>query len=100
MYAAYSMAFLRREAPLDPKQPDVAPSGNGKSSLANRGILARRISACGRVGARAINRAMPLAPATSSNRSDIRRDDWAARHAPAALLPFVRLARLDRPIGT
>jgi 4-hydroxybenzoate polyprenyltransferase len=43
---------------------------------------------------------MPLAPATSSNRSDIRRDDWAARHAPAALLPFVRLARLDRPIGT
>jgi 4-hydroxybenzoate polyprenyltransferase len=33
-------------------------------------------------------------------RSDIRRDDWAARHAPPALLPYIRLARLDRPIGT
>ncbi len=32
--------------------------------------------------------------------TDIRRDDWAARHAPAALLPYIRLARLDRPIGT
>src|SRR5882757_5417749 len=32
--------------------------------------------------------------------TDIRRDDWAARHAPAGLLPFIRLARLDRPIGT
>jgi 4-hydroxybenzoate polyprenyltransferase len=33
-------------------------------------------------------------------RTDIKRDDWAARHAPAALLPYLRLARLDRPIGT
>jgi 4-hydroxybenzoate polyprenyltransferase len=32
--------------------------------------------------------------------TDIRRDDWAARYAPAALLPYIRLARLDRPIGT
>src|SRR5262249_25559222 len=32
--------------------------------------------------------------------TDIRRDDWAARWLPAALLPFARLARLDRPIGT
>ena len=34
------------------------------------------------------------------DRSDIRRDDWAARHLPPALLPCLRLARLDRPIGT
>jgi 4-hydroxybenzoate polyprenyltransferase len=33
-------------------------------------------------------------------RSDIRRGDWAERLAPAAALPYVRLARLDRPIGT
>src|SRR5258708_14224266 len=32
--------------------------------------------------------------------TDIRADGWAARHAPAALLPYIRLARLDRPIGT
>jgi 4-hydroxybenzoate polyprenyltransferase len=32
--------------------------------------------------------------------SDIRAGDWAERHAPAALLPYIRLARLDRPIGT
>jgi 4-hydroxybenzoate polyprenyltransferase len=32
--------------------------------------------------------------------TDIRGDDWAARYAPAALLPYIRLARLDRPIGT
>jgi 4-hydroxybenzoate polyprenyltransferase len=38
--------------------------------------------------------------ATSRDTTDIRRDDWAARHAPAALLPYIRLARLDRPIGT
>jgi 4-hydroxybenzoate polyprenyltransferase len=31
---------------------------------------------------------------------DIRVDDWAVRHAPPALLPYIRLARLDRPIGT
>jgi 4-hydroxybenzoate polyprenyltransferase len=32
--------------------------------------------------------------------SDIRRGDWADRWAPRALLPYIRLARLDRPIGT
>jgi 4-hydroxybenzoate polyprenyltransferase len=32
--------------------------------------------------------------------TDIRRDDWASRHAPPVLLPYIRLARLDRPIGT
>src|SRR5260370_35963402 len=38
--------------------------------------------------------------ATGPASTDIRRDDWAARHAPAVLLPYIRLARLDRPIGT
>jgi 4-hydroxybenzoate polyprenyltransferase len=33
-------------------------------------------------------------------RGDIRRGDWADRYAPAALVPYIRLARLDRPIGT
>jgi 4-hydroxybenzoate polyprenyltransferase len=32
--------------------------------------------------------------------SDIRSGDWADRYAPAGLRPYVRLARLDRPIGT
>jgi 4-hydroxybenzoate polyprenyltransferase len=32
--------------------------------------------------------------------SDIRSGDWADRHAPAAWRPYIRLARLDRPIGT
>ena len=32
--------------------------------------------------------------------TDIRSGDWAARFAPAALVPYIRLARLDRPIGT
>src|SRR5487761_1416345 len=32
--------------------------------------------------------------------TDIHRDDWADRYAPAALVPYIRLARLDRPIGT
>jgi 4-hydroxybenzoate polyprenyltransferase len=32
--------------------------------------------------------------------SDIRSGDWADRHAPSAWLPYIRLARLDRPIGT
>jgi 4-hydroxybenzoate polyprenyltransferase len=32
--------------------------------------------------------------------TDIRSGDWAGRHAPPALLPYIRLARLDRPIGT
>jgi 4-hydroxybenzoate polyprenyltransferase len=32
--------------------------------------------------------------------SDIRGGDWADRYAPATLRPYIRLARLDRPIGT
>ncbi len=32
--------------------------------------------------------------------SDIRAGDWTDRYAPAALRPYIRLARLDRPIGT
>jgi 4-hydroxybenzoate polyprenyltransferase len=32
--------------------------------------------------------------------SDIRRDAWALRAAPAAVRPYLRLARIDRPIGT
>jgi 4-hydroxybenzoate polyprenyltransferase len=32
--------------------------------------------------------------------SDIRTDDWAERWAPARARPYIRLARLDRPIGT
>ncbi|MBV8654200.1 MAG: 4-hydroxybenzoate octaprenyltransferase [Alphaproteobacteria bacterium] len=34
------------------------------------------------------------------DRSDISGNDWAARHVPGVLLPCLRLARLDRPIGT
>jgi 4-hydroxybenzoate polyprenyltransferase len=32
--------------------------------------------------------------------TDIRSGDWADRHAPKSLVPYIRLARLDRPIGT
>jgi 4-hydroxybenzoate polyprenyltransferase len=32
--------------------------------------------------------------------TDIRTGDWADRYAPPALVPYIRLARLDRPIGT
>jgi 4-hydroxybenzoate polyprenyltransferase len=32
--------------------------------------------------------------------TDIRSGDWAERYAPPAVLPYIRLARLDRPIGT
>jgi 4-hydroxybenzoate polyprenyltransferase len=32
--------------------------------------------------------------------TDIRSGDWADRFAPPALVPYIRLARLDRPIGT
>lgn len=32
--------------------------------------------------------------------SDIRRGDWIDRFAPAATRPYLRLMRLDRPIGT
>src|SRR5690348_7040869 len=33
-------------------------------------------------------------------RTDIHAGDWVDRRAPAALRPYMRLARLDRPIGT
>jgi 4-hydroxybenzoate polyprenyltransferase len=33
------------------------------------------------------------------DRTDIRRGDWAERWAPPWALPYIRLARLDRPIG-
>src|SRR6185437_10758434 len=33
-------------------------------------------------------------------RTDIRAGDWVDRRAPRALRPYIRLARLDRPIGT
>jgi 4-hydroxybenzoate polyprenyltransferase len=32
--------------------------------------------------------------------SDIRAGDWTDRYAPAPFRPYIRLARLDRPIGT
>jgi 4-hydroxybenzoate polyprenyltransferase len=32
--------------------------------------------------------------------SDIHRGDWADRYAPQGVRPYIRLARLDRPIGT
>jgi len=32
--------------------------------------------------------------------SDIRAGDWTDRYAPAVFRPYIRLARLDRPIGT
>ena len=32
--------------------------------------------------------------------TDIRTGDWADRYAPPKLRPYIRLARLDRPIGT
>ena len=32
--------------------------------------------------------------------SDIHSGDWADRYAPRGLRPYIRLARLDRPIGT
>jgi 4-hydroxybenzoate polyprenyltransferase len=35
-----------------------------------------------------------------SSAADIQVGDWVDRHLPAAWRPYVRLARLDRPIGT
>ncbi|MBV6274001.1 4-hydroxybenzoate octaprenyltransferase [Alcaligenaceae bacterium CGII-47] len=32
--------------------------------------------------------------------SDMRPDDWVARHLPASWGPYARLCRLDRPVGT
>jgi 4-hydroxybenzoate polyprenyltransferase len=37
---------------------------------------------------------------TPGSFSDIPASGWIARHAPARLRPYLRLARLDRPIGT
>lgn len=39
-------------------------------------------------------------PAETDSASDIRPDHWVDRHAPARVRPYLRLARLDRPIGT
>jgi len=36
----------------------------------------------------------------TGNASDIRADHWVLRLAPAGARPYLRLARLDRPIGT
>lgn len=38
--------------------------------------------------------------ATPSFRTDIRTDGWIDRFAPPTLRPYLKLARLDRPIGT
>ena len=38
--------------------------------------------------------------AGAADRSDIRRGDWIDRRMPAAARPYLRLMRLDRPIGT
>ncbi len=37
---------------------------------------------------------------TDSGFTDIRRGDWVDRRLPAAIRPYCRLARLDRPIGS
>ena len=47
----------------------------------------------------------PPAPTTTETTtqapaSDIRRDHWTLRLSPAPLRPYLRLARIDRPIGT
>ena len=39
-------------------------------------------------------------PASRSDPSDIRQDDWVERYLPVRARPYARLARLDRPIGT
>jgi 4-hydroxybenzoate polyprenyltransferase len=39
-------------------------------------------------------------PHHSDDASDIRAGDWIDCHAPTALRPYFRLARIDRPIGT
>ena len=38
--------------------------------------------------------------AETESASDIRSDHWVVRHAPRAVRPYLRLARIDRPIGT
>ncbi len=39
-------------------------------------------------------------PAETESASDIRRDHWVDRLVPPAMRPYLRLARIDRPIGT
>jgi 4-hydroxybenzoate polyprenyltransferase len=39
-------------------------------------------------------------PTTGASASDIPRGEWMDRYVPAAGRPYLRLARLDRPIGT
>ncbi len=41
-----------------------------------------------------------LVPATAQGASDIPRGNWIDRWMPAPVRPYLRLARLDRPIGT
>jgi 4-hydroxybenzoate polyprenyltransferase len=44
---------------------------------------------------------LQVLPASAGlGRSDIRKDHWLFRLAPAAARPYLELARLDRPIGT
>ncbi|MGQ9371050.1 4-hydroxybenzoate octaprenyltransferase [Azospirillum sp. A39] len=42
----------------------------------------------------------PPHPAAQPGFTDIRSGDWIDRYAPTAARPYLRLARLDRPIGT
>ncbi len=39
-------------------------------------------------------------PTIDPSASDIPKGEWVDRYAPAAVRPYLRLARLDRPIGT
>src|SRR5437764_14396498 len=41
-----------------------------------------------------------MASALAPDGTDIRAGGWVERYAPRSALPYVRLARLDRPIGT
>jgi 4-hydroxybenzoate polyprenyltransferase len=41
-----------------------------------------------------------MASALAPDGTDIRSGGWAERHAPSAAVPYIRLARLDRSIGT
>jgi 4-hydroxybenzoate polyprenyltransferase len=42
---------------------------------------------------------MATADRTERRHTDIRADDWIARRAPAWARPYLRIARVDRPIG-
>src|SRR5262245_9295674 len=39
-------------------------------------------------------------PTIDPSASDIPKGEWVDRHMPAPVRPYLRLARLDRPIGT